>query len=100
MGAVNSIVSHSLFREISEDLHPQQGKTAPVNAAGGEPLKTYGKAAVEIHMGPFCFEHECVVSDIIDEFLLGGDLMLCDPTGPADIIHSEERMIFHVFPFP
>ena len=45
-------------------------------------------------MGPLCFEHECVVSDIVDEFLLGEDLMLCDPSGPADIIQCEERMIF------
>ena len=45
-------------------------------------------------MGPLCFEHECVMSDIVDEFLLGEDLMLCDPSGPADIIQSEERMIF------
>ena len=65
-----------------------------MDAAGGEPLKTYGKAVVEIQMGPLCFEHECTVSDIVDEFLLGEDLMLCDPSGPADIIQSEERMVF------
>ena len=45
-------------------------------------------------MGPFCFEHECVVSDIVDEVLLGEDLMLCDPSGPVDIIQSEDSMIF------
>ena len=65
-----------------------------MDAAGGKPLKTYGKAVVEIHMGPLCFEHECTVSDIVDEFLFGEDLMLCDPSGPADIIQSEERMVF------
>ena len=36
-----------------------------------------------------------MVSDIVDEFLLGEDLMICDPSGPADIIQSEERMVFH-----
>ena len=45
-------------------------------------------------MGPLCFEHECTVSDIVDEVLLGEDLMLCDPSGPADIIQSEDRMVF------
>ena len=75
-------------------------KAAQVDAAGGEPLKTYGKAVVEILMGPLCFEHECTVSDIVDEFLLGEDLMLCDPTGPADIIQAEERMVFHGVSIP
>ena len=69
-GAVNSIVSHRLFRKISEDHCPQLAKTAPVDTAGGEPLKTHGKAVAEICMDPLCFEHECVVSDIVDEFYL------------------------------
>ena len=73
---------------------PQLAKTAPIDPAGGEPLKMYGKAVVENFMGPVCFEHECVVSDIVDKFVLGEGLMLCDTSGPADIIQSEERMIF------
>ena len=48
MGAVNSIVSPRLFRKISEDYHPQLSKTAPVDAARGEPLKTYGKVTLPI----------------------------------------------------
>ena len=71
MGAVNAIVSHRLFRKVSEDHYPQLVKTVPVDAAGCEPLKTYGKAVVEICIGPLCFEHECVMSGIIEEFLLG-----------------------------
>ena len=93
-GAVNSIVSHRLFKKISKGHCPKLTKAAQVDAAGGKPLKTYGKAVVEICMGPLCFEHKCTVSDIVDEFLLGEDLMLCDPSGPADIIQSEERMVF------
>ena len=100
IGTVSSIISHKLFRKISKDHHPQQAKTTPVDTAGGEPLKTNGKAVVEICMHSLCFEHEYVVSDIVDEFLLGQDLMLCDPSGPADIIQSEERMIFHGVSIP
>ena len=51
-------------------------------------------------MGPLCFRHECVVSYIVNKFSLGEDLMLCDPSGPADIIQSEERMIFHGVSIP
>ena len=71
-----------------------------MDAAGGEPLKTYGKAVVEICMGPLCLEHECTVSNIVDEFLLGEDLMLCHPSGLADIIQSEERMVFYGVSIP
>ena len=70
-GAVNSIVTHRLFKKFSRNHCPELTKAAQVDAAGGEPLKTYGKAVVEIQMGPLCFEHECTVSDIVDEFLLG-----------------------------
>ena len=90
---MNSIVSHRLFKKISRDHGPELTKAAPVDAVGGKPLKTYGKAVVEIHMCPLCFEHKCTMSDIVDEFLLGEDLMLCDPSGPADIIRSEDRMV-------
>ena len=93
-GAVNSIVSHKLFKKISKGHCPELTKAAQVDAAGGKLLKIYGKAIVEICMGPLCFEHECTVSDIVDEFLLAEDFMLCDPSGPADIIQSEERMVF------
>ena len=46
-------------------------------------------------MGTLCFEPECVVSDNVGELLCGEDVMLCGPSGPADSIQSEERMIFH-----
>ena len=84
-GAVNSIFSHRLFKKFSRNHCPELTKAAEVDAAGGEPLKTNGKAIVEIWMGPLCFEHECTVSDIVDEILLGEDLMLCDPSGLANI---------------
>ena len=41
-------------------------------------------------MGPLCFEHLCVVMDLVDEVLLGDDLLLCDSSGPANIIQSKE----------
>ena len=57
-------------------------------------VKDLSKVVVEICMGPLCFAHECLVSDTVDEFLLGEDLMLCDTSGPADIFQSEGSMIF------
>ena len=45
-------------------------------------------------MGHLCFDHVCVVADIVDELLLGEDLLLCDSSGTADIIQYEEKLIF------
>ena len=45
-------------------------------------------------MGHLCFDHMCVVADLVNKVLLGEDLLLCDYSGPADIIQSEEKMVF------
>ena len=47
---------------------------------------------MEIRMGPLCFDHICVVTDIIDEVLLWEDLLLYDSSGSADIIQSAEKL--------
>ena len=93
-GACNTIVSCSLFEKFSVDRRPQLLEVCPTGGAGGETLKSYGKAVMEIRMGSLCFDHMCVVADIVDEVLLGEDLLLCDTSGPADIIQSEEKMMF------
>ena len=49
---------------------------------------------MEIQMGPLCFDHMCVVADIVDEVMLGDDLLLCKSSGPANIIQSKEKMMF------
>ena len=93
-GACNTIVSLSLFEKISVDHRPQLLEVCPTGGTGGETLKSYGKAVMEIRMGSLCFDHMCVVADIVDEVLLGEDLLLCDASGPMDIIQSEEKMMF------
>ena len=37
----------------------------------------------------------CTLFDIVDDILIGWNILLCDPSGPAGIIHSRERMIVH-----
>ena len=34
------------------------------------------------------------MADIVDEVLLGEDLLLCDSPGPTNIIQSKEKMTF------
>ena len=38
--------------------------------AGGGPLKSNGKAVMDTQMGPLCFNHICVVGDILNKVLL------------------------------
>ena len=75
------------------EVHARRGTS-------GEPLTSYGNAIMEIRKGAICFDHMCVVADIVDEVLLGEDLLLCDPSGLTDIIQSEEKMIFKGVPIP
>ena len=90
-GACDMIVSLWLFENMSKDQRPQLLKVQPWGSAGGEPLKSYGKAIMEIWMGPLCFNHMCIVADILDQVLLGEDPLLCNSSGSADIILSEEK---------
>ena len=76
---------------MSEDQGPLLLKVHPRVHAGREPLKSYCQAVIEIWMGPLCFNHMCVVADVVDEVLLGEDLFLYDSSGPADSIQSEEK---------
>ena len=79
-------MSRSLFEKFSVDHRPQLLEVCPTGGAGGETLKSYGKAVMEITMGSLCFDHMCVVAAIVGEVLLGEDLLLCDASGPTDII--------------
>ena len=44
-------------------------------------------------MGPLCLDHMCFVADIVNEVLLGEDVLLCDSSVPTDIIQSEVKLI-------
>ena len=49
---------------------------------------------MEIQMGHLCFGHMCVVVDTVDKVLLGEDHLLCDSSGPTEIIQFKEKMMF------
>ena len=45
-------------------------------------------------MGPLHFDDMCVVANVVDEILLGEDLLLCDSSGHANIVQSKEKIMF------
>ena len=66
----------------------------PTEGQGVEQLMVYGKAVMEIVWA--CYKlNRCKVSDIAPEVLISGDILLCDPSGQANILSSEKRIIFH-----
>ena len=99
-GASLTSVSYHVYQKIPENRRPKLRKSGPTNHAGGGELKNYGSAIMELQIGPLQFDHECRIVGITDDVLFGDDLLLDDPSGPADILNTEERMVFHGVSIP
>ena len=88
-------VSYQVYQKIPENRWPKLRELGRTNHAGGAELRNYGSAVMELQIGPLQFDHECRIVGITDDVLSGDDLLLDDPSGPADILNTEERMVFH-----
>ena len=99
-GASLTSVSYHVYQKIPENRWPKLRESGPTNHAGGGELKNYGSAIMELQIGPLQFDHECRIVGITDDVLFGDDLLLDDPSGPADILNTEERMVFHGVSIP
>ena len=64
------------MRKISDDHRPQLLEIHPTWCAGGEAQSSYDRAIMDIKMGPLSFDHMCVVAAIVNEVLLGEELLL------------------------
>ena len=94
-GASLTSVSYQVYQKIPENRQPKLRESGPTNHAGRGELRNYGSAIMELQIGPLQFDHECRIVGITDDVLFGDDLLLDDPSGPADILNTEERMVFH-----
>ena len=95
-GATSTIVSPSVFQRIPESRRPTLHKTLSAKRlvnADGRPIAYKGQAWFDLHIGPVKIYKRLIVADIEDEVLLGADILLGDPSGPADLLMSEGRMI-------
>ena len=99
-GASLTSVSYHIYQKIPENRQPKLRESGPTNHAGGGELKNYGSAIMELQIGPLQFDHECRIVGITDDVLFGDDLLLDDPSGPADILNTEERMVFRGVSIP
>ena len=94
-GASLTSVSNQVYQKIPENRRPKLRESGPTNHAGGGELRNHGSAIMELQIGPLQFDHECRIVGITDDVLFGDDLLLDDSSGPADILNTKERKVFH-----
>lgn len=88
-GAIRTVLSDRAYRNIPEDVRPHLEKSYMLTSVNGQPLKEMGKAKFQFELGKLKLDEEIVVAEIEDEALLGLDVLMKGPGGPADIRLSE-----------
>ena len=94
-GASLTSVSCQVYQKIPENRWPKLRESGPTNHTGGGELRNYGSTIMELQIRPLQFDHEYRIVGITDDVLFGDDLLLNDPSGPTDVLNTEERMVFH-----
>ncbi len=89
-GATHTILSSRVYDQIPERQRPKliPGGSCP-SAADGRRLDHWGSAVFELCLGKLCLRKKVAVADIADDVLLGADVLVYGPHGPADLILSE-----------
>ncbi len=92
-GATNTILSTRVYENIPKSLRPRliPGGAVP-SAADGRRLDHKGSAVFELCLGNLCLKTRIDVADIADDILLGADVLVHGPEGPADLVLSEGLM--------
>ncbi len=94
-GASISILSKRIFDEISDSDRPTANGRVPIlKNADGNPIPCFGNAVFSIMFGPLYIEKKLVIADITDDILLGADILLGDKAGPADLLFSQNKIVF------
>ena len=94
-GASISILSKRIFDEISASERPTVNDRVPVlKNADGKQIPCFGNAVFSIMFGPLYIEKKLVIADITDDILLGADILLGDKAGPADLLFSQNMIVF------
>ena len=96
-GATTTVLSHKAYLRIPDEKRPELQRPLAGRmpaTADGRSMKFYGVAPFQIELGPLRMDLKMTVADITDDALLGADVLQQDPSGPADLILSEDVMLF------
>ena len=90
------MVSTWVYKKIPEDIRPrlQPGTEDMASGAGGGDIEIWGWAKFKLQLGPVELIREVVVAEIIDDVLLGDDILRRDHEGPMDILNSKKIILF------
>ena len=90
------MVSTWVYKKIPEDIRPrlQTGTEDMASGAGGGNIQIWGWAKFKLQLGPVELIREAVVAEIIDDVLLGDDILRRDHEGPMDILNSKKIILF------
>ena len=92
-GCTSTIVSTRFFYSLPEVDRPSlTPSNKSLENADGNQISYLGRGVFTIHLGPLCMEKELNVAGIKDDVLVGADILLKDPCGPADILASQGVM--------
>ena len=94
--ATDTMVSTWIYQQIPEGDRPklQPGTEDMASGAGGGDIKIWGRAEFRIQLGPVELTREVLVAEIIDDVLLGDDILRRDYEGPMDILNSKKVILF------
>ena len=96
------MVSTWVYKKIPEDIRPrlQPGTEDMASGAGGGNIQIWRRAKFKLQLGPVELIREAIVAEIIDDVLLGDDILRTDHEGPMDILNSKKSSYLEVKRFP
>jgi hypothetical protein len=94
-GASKTLLSIKLFQLLPERFQCRLSNFEnTVLSAEGRPIDCQGSLTLFLEMGRVKFELQVLVADIEDDMLLGMDILLDGPLGPADISLRKKEIYF------
>ena len=88
-------MSCNFYNKLPKDQQPQLKPIQGYRAANGSPVQCLGKGMFKFKLGKLELKKALVVAAIVDDVLLGADILQKDPNGRARLLLDEERMILH-----
>ena len=97
----NLLISKKMYDEISDENRPVLDPRVPILFyADGNRIPCFGNAVFSMMLGPLYLEKRLVVAEITDDILLGADVILGDPAGRADMLFSQNIILFRGIEIP
>ena len=101
-GAGTTVLSEKIWEQLSDEVKNRKRKQMkrPLIGPNGKVISSQGKALVKLKLGPVVLDRYVAVADIIDECLLGADIILGLKEGQMDLLLSESKLKWNEMSIP